>query len=208
MIITIGEPNRRTEKEVHMKRIFVGLLSGVMVLAFASQYAAAQACGPTGGPGRGFPGQGMPMMSPMGSDGMGMMGRERRLWRLFAALGLDEQQRADIRKIKSRVMKDTIREKADLEVVRIDVRDILAKDQVDMNAVEAALKKIASLQTDIRLSHIKAMQEIKAKLTPEQRKKFRELLEMCPRAERMTRGGMRMAPPAGDNGGALPEKEQ
>jgi len=30
------------------------------------------------------------------------------------------------------------------------------------------------MQTDLRLSHIKAREEIKAKLTPEQRKKFNE----------------------------------
>ncbi len=96
------------------------------------------------------------------------------------SLGLDEKQREAIKEIKSRVMKDTIRKRADLEIARIDLKDIIHKDQVDMNAAEATLKKIASLQTDIRLSHIKAMQEIKSKLTPEQRKKLEEMRERGP----------------------------
>ena len=111
------------------------------------------------------------------------------------SLGLDEKQREAVREIKGRVMKDTIRKKADLEVARIDLKDLLHKDQVDMKAAETTLKKIASLQTDIRLSHIKALEEIKIKLTPEQRIKFKETLEMGHMPERMMHGGMRMTPP-------------
>jgi Spy/CpxP family protein refolding chaperone len=137
-----------------------------------------------------------------------MMGREHHLWRSLMSLGLDEKQREAVREIKSRVMKDTIRKRADLEVARIDLRDLLHKDQVDMSAAETTLKKMASLQTDIRFSHIKALEEIKTKLTPEQRKKFKEMLEKGPRAERMKHGGMRMTPPAETKEGALQEKEQ
>jgi len=124
------------------------------------------------------------------------------------SLGLDEKQKEAVREIKSRVMKDTVRKRADLEVARIDLRDLLRKDQVDMTAVEATLAKMASLQTDIRLSHIKASQEIKTKLTPEQRKKFKEMLEMGPGTERMKHDGRRMTPPAEKKEGALQGKEQ
>ena len=124
------------------------------------------------------------------------------------SLGLDEKQMESIKEIKNRVMKDTIRKSADLEVARIDLKDIIHMGQVDMNAAEAMLKKIASLQTDIRLSHIKAMQEIKSKLTPEQRKKFKEMREMGPGQERMMHGGMRMTTQAGKQERAPQEKEQ
>jgi Spy/CpxP family protein refolding chaperone len=187
-----------------MKRILTGLLVGFLVLVFASQYSSAQTCGMGGG----FPEEGVPMMSPMRHDGMGMMRREHHLWRTLMGLGLDEKQKEAIKEIKSRVMKDTVRKRADIEVARIDLRDLLGKDQVDMNAAEATLKKIASLQTDVRISHIKAMQEIKTKLTPEQRKKFKEMLEMGPHAEKMMHGGMQMTPLAENNEGALQEKEQ
>ncbi len=43
-----------------------------------------------------------------------------------------------------------------------------------MKAVEASLKKAESVRTDLKLSHIRAREEIKAILTPEQRKKLKE----------------------------------
>ncbi len=62
-----------------------------------------------------------------------------------------------------------------------------------MATVEKSVKKMASLQADIRLTHIKAMQEIKAKLTPEQQKKFQEMRETGPGAGNMTHYRMGMA---------------
>jgi len=191
-----------------MKRIVAGILLVFAALVFASPYASAQACGPSAGPGSGFGEEGMPMVSPRHHEGMEMMGREHLFGKALMSLGLDEKQREAIREIKSRVMKDTVRKRADLEVARIDLRDLLRKDQVDMSAAEATLTKMASLQTDIRLSHIKSMQEIKTKLTPEQRKKFREMLEMGPGTEGMRHDGRRMTPPAEKKEGALRGKEQ
>lgn len=190
-----------------MKRILAGFMLGFLALVFVPQYSYAETCGSSDGPGRGFREEGMPMMSPMQHDGMRMMRRGHHLWRSLMSLGLDEKQREAIKEIKSRVMKDTIRKRADVKVARIDLRDLLDKDQVDMNAAEATLKKIASLQTDIRLSHIKALEEIKTKLTPEQRKMFKEMHEMGPMAARMKHGHMRMDQTEKKEG-ALQEKEQ
>jgi len=187
-----------------MKRIVIGFMLGLLVLAFAPQYSFAETCGCSEGSGRDS--QGMPMMSPMQHDGTRMTRRGHHLWKALMRLGLDEKQKAAIREIKSRVMKDTIRKRADIAVARIDLREILHKDQVDMSAAEATLNKIASLQTSIRLSHIQAMQEIKAKLTPEQRKKFKEMHEMGPMAERMKHGHMHMTPPTEKNNETLQEK--
>ncbi len=74
-----------------------------------------------------------------------------------------------------------------------------------MAAVEATLKKMASLQTDMRLSHIKALQDIKAELTPEQRKKLKEIREMGPMSERMMHGVGGMTPPRGKSEGTQQE---
>lgn len=187
-----------------MKRILVVLSLGFLVLVSASHYSSAQTCGPSAGSGRGFREEGMPMRH----NGRGTMGTEHRVWGYLKSLGLDDKQREAVKEIKSRVMKDAVRKRADLDVARIDLRDLLDKDQVDMNATEATLKKIASLQTEIRLSHIKALQEIKAKLTPEQRKKFKEMLEKGPWTERMKHDGKPMNPPAEKKEGALQEKKQ
>ena len=107
-----------------------------------------------------------------------------------------------------------------MQIARIDLRDLLDKEHVDMKAVESKLKTIESLETDIRLSRIKAFEEIKSELTPDQRKKLKEMIEkssmmrgmgmmqgkgcgmmggMMQHSEggMMQHGGMKMAPPAG-----------
>jgi Spy/CpxP family protein refolding chaperone len=136
--------------------------------------AQGMGCGQMGGHGMG---QGM-----MGGHGMGgrMMDGEHHMWRRLAGLNLDEQQKAAVSEIKSRMMKETVKRKADVGVARIELKELLAKDPVDMKAVEAKLKQSETLKTEMRLSHIKAMEEVKAKLTPEQRKKFSEMVETGP----------------------------
>ena len=170
-----------------MRRVLVGLFLGFLVLGFVSHNAYAEMCGCMGKMEKGTHEKGMPMMRGMDRHGMEMMGAERRMWRRLRGLGLDEQQRIAIKDIESGMMKDAIRKKADIRVASIELRDILGKDPEDMKAVEAKLKQIAAMQTDLRLSHIKAREEIKAKLTPEQRKKFKESFKRD--AEWMHRGG-------------------
>ncbi len=178
-----------------MKKILVVLLLGFLSLVSAAHLAYAEPRGPLDNTGKGFQEEGMPMMPPMGHHGMGVMEAERHVWRHLMGLGLDEKQKEAIKENESRATKDTIRKRADLEVANVELRDILDKEPVDLNAAEAKLKKIESLLTDIRLSHIKAMEEVKAKLTPEQKKKFKEAMERDPMMGGMMRGGMRMPPP-------------
>lgn len=154
-----------------MKKVFMGLVLGFLVSLFAVSNSSAERCGCM---------EGMddhaPMMHGMKHDGKGMMERGRHMMRLLMKLDLDARQKEAIREIKSRVMKDTIKKRAELKVARVELGDILHKETVDLAAAEAKLKQMESLRTDIRLSHIKAMEEIKGKLTPEQRNKFKELL--------------------------------
>lgn len=114
------------------------------------------------------------------------------IWLAFKGLGLNEQQKKIIRETRDEVLKEAIKKRADLQIARIELKEILQKDNVDMAAVEAKLKQIASIQTDIRLSRIKAMEQTKAEMTPEQRAKFKKNLEsFCGRVWRHI-GGERM----------------
>ena len=140
---------------------------------------AALAYGDMGGHGMG-PGM-------MGDCGMGgqMMEAEHHMSQHLMALDLDDQQRTLIGEIKSRMMKETIQRNADMRIVHIELRDLLIQDPVDMKAVEAKVKQSEMMRTEMHLSHIKAMEDIKTKLTPEQRKKFREMIEAGPMMEEM-----------------------
>jgi len=127
----------------------------------------------------GGPGAECGMMSGGGMGG-GMMGGKHQMWKFLTGLNLDEQQKTVIGEIKSRMTKESIRRMADMRVAHIELKDLLGKDPVDMKAVEAKVKQSEMLRTEMHLSHIKAMEEVKARLTPEQKKKFREMVAAGP----------------------------
>jgi Spy/CpxP family protein refolding chaperone len=119
------------------------------------------------------------MMGTMGEGsemGPGVMGVHH-IWGKLMSLGLDEKQKEAVKEIVRKTMKEIIKKRADLAIARIDLRDLLDNDSVDMKAVESKLKQIAALETDIHLSHIKAHEAIKSKLTADQRKKLKEMPE-------------------------------
>ncbi len=95
---------------------------------------------------------------------------------LFKNLGLSRKQEEEIRQTRSGLLKVVIRKRAGIAIARVELMDLLRQDHVDMRAVGAKLKEIASLQTDLRLARIKAFESIKSELTPAQRAKFRENL--------------------------------
>lgn len=160
-----------------MKKVIV-TVTVVLVVALA-----AVSYGQMGGHGMGpemmgGPGAGCGMMS--GGMGGRMMGGEHQMWRFLTSLNLDEQQKTAIGEIKSRTMKEAIRRMADMRIAHVELKDLLSKDPVDMKAVEAKVKQSEMLRTEMHLSHIKAMEEVKATLTPEQKKKFREMIAAGP----------------------------
>jgi Spy/CpxP family protein refolding chaperone len=184
-----------------MKRLLVGMFLGLLSVIFLSHNSYAETCGPIGDYGRGCRDEGMHMAPPpMRSPVMNIMeeipGAEH-----LMGLGLDEKQIEAIKEIKSKAIKDAIRKRADERIAGIELKDLLDKDPVDMKAVEAKLKQIEIIETEMHLSLIMATEEVKSKLTPEQRKKFQEILEMepdmgPPMRRGMMRGGvMRMMPP-------------
>jgi Spy/CpxP family protein refolding chaperone len=186
-----------------MRRISLSLFLGFLLMAFASYDTYAETRGPVV-PGGDLQEEGIPMAPPMRHSGMAMMGVmpevEFPMWGYLIDLGLDEKQREAIKEIKSKVMKETIKKRADSQVAHIELKDLLDKDPVNMKAIEAKLKQIETIKTEMHLSLIRAREEIKSKLTPEQRKKFKEMLEMepgmgPPMMGGVMHGGTRMPPP-------------
>jgi len=169
--------------------VIVAAVSIVVFTAFAYGDMDGNGMG-SGMMGSGMMGSGMMgsgMMGGCGMDGQ-MMDAGHHMSKYLMGLNLDDQQKPLIGEIKSRMMKETIRRTAEMRIIRIELKDLLSKDPVDMTAVEAKVKQLEMLRTDMCLSHIRAIEEIKTKLTPEQRKKLREMIEAGPMMEGM---GMR-----------------
>jgi Spy/CpxP family protein refolding chaperone len=143
--------------------------------------AKMEGCPMMGGHGMmGGQGMGPGQMGGQGQMGGRMMEVEHHLARVLDGLNLDEQQKKATGEIRSSIKKDTIRKMADISIARLELRDLLLQDPPDMKAVETKVKQIGSLRTEMHLSHIKALEMIKAKLTPEQRKKIVERMKTGP----------------------------
>jgi Spy/CpxP family protein refolding chaperone len=195
---------RRSEMK---KAVFLIVAGLVISLAFA--YGAdAQMAGQKGmmkGMGGGMMGGGMAncdcgmmqggmggMMSGCGMmQGRGMMGRgimrggmmgghHRMMHICMKYLGLNAKQKEEIREIRNTTLKEVIRKRADMQIARLELGDLLSMDPVDMKAVEAKVKQIEGLRADIHLALIKAKEEVKAKLTPEQRQKLMDMMGKSP----------------------------
>ena len=169
-----------------MKRVKVAFLLVFLLVIVSAGSSYAQMCGCMGKMGEEMHGD-MPMRGEMkhhgmeGMEGMrGMKGEDHPMWEHLKGLGLDEKQKEAVKAIKSRAMKEMIKKRADKQIATLELKDIVGKDPVDMKAVEAKLKQIEAIGTDMRLSHIKTMEEVKALLTPEQKKKMKEMIEMGP----------------------------
>lgn len=113
----------------------------------------------------------------MRDKGMGMAGGHP-MYEKLKSLGLDEKQMGEVKAVHFRVMKETIKKRADMQVARVELREVLGQDPVDVKAAEAKIRQIEALSGDIKVMHIKAREEVKSKLTPEQRKKFEAMMPM------------------------------
>jgi Spy/CpxP family protein refolding chaperone len=171
-----------------MKNSVISVFFGIIFVAALALNAQAQMCGCMGEKGGGMQEGGM--MGGMGHESMGMMhgmggmqgggmmmDDDHPLWKHLMGLGLDDKQMAALKALRSRTMKEMVKKRADKQIAAIELKDLLDRDPVDMKAVEAALKKNESLKTEMALAHIKAHEEMKALLTPDQRKQLKEMME-------------------------------
>jgi Spy/CpxP family protein refolding chaperone len=166
-----------------MRKNLISIFFGIIFIAAAALTAQAQMCGGCmgekgGGMQEGGMMEGMGMMHGMGDmhDGK-MMDDEHPMWKHLMSLGLDDKQKDALKALRSKTMKDMVKKKADKQIAGIELKDLLDKDPLDMKAVEASLKKNESLKTEMALAHIKAREEMKLILTPDQRKRLKEMME-------------------------------
>ncbi len=163
-----------------MKKVFLVLLSLLFVMGLAINSGAAEkekSNAPHGG-----------MYNH--EDGCGC-GGPHEFMGMFKKLGLDKKQMEAVRQIHLNTMKVMIKEKADVKVAKIELMEILTKDPVDMTAAEAAVKKIEGLKTEMKMMHIKAMEEIKSNLNADQKKEFNSMISHMMMKHEMMRHGMR-----------------
>jgi Spy/CpxP family protein refolding chaperone len=90
-------------------------------------------------------------------------------------LGLSQEQRAEMEKVQVTFRKEQIRQRAELQVARLELAELLAASTIDDKAVLAKAQTVSQLeaaQVKRRIEHRLAMAKV---LTPEQRQRAREL---------------------------------
>jgi Spy/CpxP family protein refolding chaperone len=91
-------------------------------------------------------------------------------------VGISADQVAKIRQQESAFRKTEIRQRADLEIKRIDLRDMLAAEKPDRAAIDRQLQEISTSQLAIEKARIDFRLNMKDALTPDQREKLRQTL--------------------------------
>ena len=114
-----------------------------------------------------------------GHFGLGDAPRERPLVSIIlshrAELGLTTAQVQGLERIRDDFQREAIKLDADQRVAQMDLAALLRAEPVDLPKVEAKVREIERLKSDLRIGRIRAVERGKAMLTPEQRAKLQAL---------------------------------
>lgn len=99
---------------------------------------------------------------------------------IMALKGMDltPEQRSKTAAIRSEYRKKAIKAAADAKIAHMELHEMLASDPVNMEKVRAKVNELGKKKSEMMLSGIKALEDLKKVLTPEQRKALREALSM------------------------------
>jgi len=98
--------------------------------------------------------------------------------------GITDDQVAKIRQQESDFRKTEIRSRADLEVKRLELKDLLDSDKPDRAAIDSKLQEISVSQVALEKAAIDHRLDLRDAITPAQRDKIRQFLK-----DRWQRGG-------------------
>jgi Spy/CpxP family protein refolding chaperone len=175
-----------------MKRVSSYLILSFLILFISSQLSYAEPKGPVE---TGFQEECLSLMMPPPmlccmEQMKGIPELNHSPWMHFQILNLDKKQKEALREIENNFTKELIRKRADEQIAEIELREILEKNTVDLNAVETKLKQIATIKTESQLIFIKSFEKIKVKLTSEQLEMLKKIRPTDHRMRPPMRGEM------------------
>lgn len=87
-------------------------------------------------------------------------------------LGLSPEQVKKLEQVRDNFARQSIRNNAEARIVELDIAALLDQPAVDLAKVEAKVREAEKLRGDLRMARIRAIEQARALLTPDQRKKF------------------------------------
>jgi len=103
------------------------------------------------------------------------------------ALGLSADQVRQIEQLRDGFQRQSIRNDADLRILELDIAALLEREPVDLAKVEAKMREAEKLRTDLRIARVRIIEQARALLNAEQKKKLHELTssqQLQPRSPR------------------------
>jgi hypothetical protein len=91
-------------------------------------------------------------------------------------LGLSPRQVHELEGIRDTYQRNAIRYDADLRIAEMEIQRLLKADPVDLELVRVELEGVERLKVELRLARLRAIEQGKALLSPQQREKLSALL--------------------------------
>ncbi|MGA3326678.1 MAG: Spy/CpxP family protein refolding chaperone [Terriglobia bacterium] len=132
-------------------------------------------------------------------------------------LGLTDEQAGRLHKISVDAEKASVQTRADMQLRRIELRELMRADDPDQSAIMAKLDEVNALQGKMQKQRVETMLSARSVLTADQIKKIKTFMENRgagggPERGRMMerRGGMGRPPggPGGAPGGSTPKPQE
>jgi len=146
--------------------------------------------GPGGEPCEGERGAGMmgrgPMMGGPGGGMEGCCGGEEIGISMIGCcerhagdLGLSGDELASLKSIRTAYRRAMIKKRAEMQLARMDLREILDAEPVDFDRAKQKLSEMSSLRLQMQLEGLRALKKMTKVLSSEQRKKLKQLRAEC-----------------------------
>jgi Spy/CpxP family protein refolding chaperone len=106
----------------------------------------------------------------------GMMQRGERIGKQWAdELDLNDQQKEQIRQVLLEMRKKNIEVQAKQKLGRLDLQELLSADTPDQNKINTKIAELSKIHETLMRNRIESILSVQKVLTPEQRKKAKEL---------------------------------
>jgi Spy/CpxP family protein refolding chaperone len=89
-------------------------------------------------------------------------------------LGLSDQQKDQMRKLRLGLQKDMTQLHAKIRIERLDLQELFTAEKLDRGAIEKKVSAISDLQHSVKMKMLDHMFAVNALLTPEQQKIWKE----------------------------------
>lgn len=104
--------------------------------------------------------------------------------RIIKELDLNQEQAEKFKAQEDKMEKDMSAYREKMKELSEKLKEAMEKDAPDKNAIHGTIKEIGQNMTDMRIKRADSMLELREVLTPDQKEKFKKMLDRKPKRAR------------------------